>query len=50
MADRTDIRFKGNRAYYYSYPAMRWLPIPADEARLLVATGEATDVTDTDHL
>jgi hypothetical protein len=50
MNAKVDIRFKGNRAYYLSYAACRWLPIQVDKARLMVATGEAVDVTNCDHI
>ena len=32
---------RGERAYYWSMLAMRWLPIAVDDARLLLATGQA---------
>lgn len=43
-----ELRFKmtkrGLRAYYYSRPQMRWFPMPVEEAKLAIATGQAFEV------
>jgi hypothetical protein len=44
--DVKEIRFKidkngRRRAYYFSYRAMRWFPMSADEADILIATEQA---------
>jgi hypothetical protein len=45
MSSTIEIRFKGNRAYRFEASLFRWMPIAADKARLMVATGEAQDIT-----
>ena len=44
------VKFNKNRAYYFSYAGRRWFPIAANKARLMVATGEAEDMTGQDFL
>ena len=43
-----ELRFKmtrrGLRAYYYSRPQMRWFPMPLEDAKLAIATGQAFEV------
>ena len=44
----TDIKFTGRRAFRFDMWSLRWMPIAADKARLMIATGTAVDVTGTE--
>lgn len=44
-----EVLYKSNRngqrrAYYYSRPCMRWMPLSIAKADMLVASGQATEV------
>ena len=48
MRTNTAIRFSGRRAFRFDLGSFRWMPIAADRARLMIATGTAQDVTGTE--
>lgn len=43
----TNVKFTGRRAFRFDMASLRWMPIAADKARLMIATGTAIDVTGT---
>lgn len=46
----TAVKFNGRRAYYFSYAGRRWFPLAFAKAQLMLATGEAEDMTGKDFL
>lgn len=44
----TAIKFTGNRAYRFEMSFLCWMPIAKAKAELMIATGQAENVTGTD--
>jgi hypothetical protein len=50
MTATQTIKFKGNRAYRFEWAFGTWQPIAAAKAQLLLASGQAEDVTGKDFI